>query len=141
MALRYFTVDEANALVPDLESALAAARRHMDAMRDARDQLNDLRIVWADAIDDESNPDHAEYESYRRAFVEAEEALRDVMQTIRTWGCEVKDAEAGLVDFYSKRGGEVVFLCWRAGESSVQFWHTLAGGFAARKPITRPSTV
>ena len=50
-------------------------------------------------------------------------------------GAMLKDLESGLIDFYGKRDGEVVLLCWRLGEEMrIEYWHTLEGGFAGRQP-------
>ncbi len=51
-------------------------------------------------------------------------------------GVEVKDMDAGLIDFRTDRGGEEVYLCWRLGEGDrIAWWHTIEGGFAARRPL------
>ncbi len=50
-------------------------------------------------------------------------------------GCLVKDLEKGLVDFPTLFRGEEVYLCWKLGEESIQFWHGTHEGFAGRKPI------
>lgn len=51
-------------------------------------------------------------------------------------GALLKDPEAGLVDFYGQRAGELILLCWRLGEEErIRFWHTLEDGFAGRRPV------
>jgi hypothetical protein len=51
-------------------------------------------------------------------------------------GIELKDLEKGLIDFPSLRStGEEVYLCFMLGETTIDHWHTLEGGFAGRKPI------
>jgi hypothetical protein len=40
-----------------------------------------------------------------------------------------------LVDFYSKRDGRDVFLCWKQGEPAVEHWHELEGGFSGRRLV------
>lgn len=50
-------------------------------------------------------------------------------------GVQVKDIDAGLVDFPSEREGEPVLLCWRVGEDAVSWWHHSETGFAGRRPI------
>jgi len=50
-------------------------------------------------------------------------------------GAHVKDLDSGLVDFYSHRGSEVVFLCWKEGENEIRHWHSLEGGFRNRQPL------
>ncbi len=58
------------------------------------------------------------------------------MTQLHASGAMLKDLETGLVDFYGKRGGEVILLCWRMGEAlRIAYWHTLEGGFAGRQPV------
>jgi hypothetical protein len=50
-------------------------------------------------------------------------------------GVKLRDIDTGLLDFPAKRFGEVVYLCWKYGESGIEFWHTQNEGFASRKQI------
>ena len=50
-------------------------------------------------------------------------------------GIELKDPEAGLIDFYSEREGAIVYLCYKLGETGITHWHTLESGFAGRQPL------
>ena len=63
------------------------------------------------------------------------EALSDEIEKIRALGGEVKDLETGLVDFPARRRDEEILLCWRLGEKTVGYWHSVEGGFAGRRPI------
>lgn len=51
-------------------------------------------------------------------------------------GCIVKDAKIGLVDFFSKFDGRDIFLCWKAGEKEISFWHEIEGGFSGRRHVS-----
>jgi hypothetical protein len=63
---------------------------------------------------------------------EIEALLREVAEL----GVEVKDMDSGLIDFRTLRGDEEVYLCWRLGEGDrIAYWHTLEGGFLARRPL------
>ena len=31
--------------------------------------------------------------------------------------------------------GDLVLLCWRRGESRIEYWHTLEAGFRGRQPL------
>jgi hypothetical protein len=63
---------------------------------------------------------------------EIEALLREVGEL----GVEVKEMSTGLIDFRSHRDGEEVYLCWRLGEGDrIGWWHTLEGGFLARRPL------
>ena len=50
-------------------------------------------------------------------------------------GAHLKDLDSGLVDFYSRRGQEIIFLCWKEGEAEIRNWHNLQSGFSNRKPL------
>jgi hypothetical protein len=51
-------------------------------------------------------------------------------------GAEAKaPLDGGLVDFPGEVDGRLVYLCWRLGESSIQYWHEIDAGFAGRQPI------
>jgi hypothetical protein len=51
-------------------------------------------------------------------------------------GVFFKDFEAGLVDFPGLFNDRDILLCWKIGESSVEYWHEVDAGFTGRQPIT-----
>ncbi|HET7009576.1 MAG TPA: DUF2203 domain-containing protein [Anaerolineales bacterium] len=61
--------------------------------------------------------------------------LKADIRAIEALGVFVKDIETGLIDFPSKRGDTIVFLCWRQGEPHVAHWHDLESGVAGRQPL------
>ena len=62
--------------------------------------------------------------------------IEALLRELGEFGVEVKDMETGLVDFRASRGGQAVYLCWRLGEGDrIAWWHTIEGGFAARRPL------
>jgi hypothetical protein len=50
-------------------------------------------------------------------------------------GAVIKDPREGLVDFYGRVDGKLVWFCWKYGEEGVTHYHGLDEGFAGRKPI------
>jgi hypothetical protein len=48
--------------------------------------------------------------------------------------------DAGLVDFPGEMDGRSVYLCWRLGESAVEYWHELEAGYAGRQPLVPQPT-
>src|SRR3990170_6619753 len=59
--------------------------------------------------------------------------IRAIVTELAELGVEVKDADRGLIDFRSERGGREVYLCWKLGEGSrILYWHELEDGFAGR---------
>ena len=63
------------------------------------------------------------------------QAFQSALEQLEQLGCLLKDLTQGLVDFYSLRDGELVFLCWKLGEDRVRFWHGVDTGYADRQPL------
>ena len=59
------------------------------------------------------------------------------MEKLQDLGCLVKDLDIGLVDFPTLFRGQEVYLCWKVGEPSIEFWHGMNEGFGGRKAIDR----
>ena len=60
---------------------------------------------------------------------------RESMAEIDSIGVQVKDMDAGLLDFPCRLDDDVVLLCWRRGETSIEHWHTIDSGFQGRQPV------
>jgi hypothetical protein len=52
-------------------------------------------------------------------------------------GCELKDFQAGLVDFIGRHQGREVYLCWKLGEEKIGYFHELNAGVAGRIPVAK----
>ncbi|KAB2878448.1 DUF2203 domain-containing protein [bacterium] len=64
------------------------------------------------------------------------EELVQIMRFFEKEGVVVKSLQDGLIDFPSLRpNGEEVYLCWKAGEDDIAFWHTMDGGFSGRRSM------
>ncbi|HEU5182588.1 MAG TPA: DUF2203 domain-containing protein [Candidatus Polarisedimenticolia bacterium] len=61
--------------------------------------------------------------------------INGTIQAIQQHGCIVNGPEAGLVDFPCLLGNEIVFLCWKSGETRVGHWHRIPDGFAGRRAL------
>lgn len=129
---RFFTVEEANALVAELEVEFGRVAR-------LRAELTPLveRVGGPDAASeilcDEAGPPGPEGAAGRLRELAGEIAA--AVERVNDLGCLVKDLEMGLVDFYALREGEPIFLCWQFGEPGVTHWHGVDEGFAGRRPI------
>jgi len=58
-----------------------------------------------------------------------------LVRQIQASGALLKDINIGLLDFPSLREGREVYLCWRYGEDSVQYWHDLDAGYTGRQNL------
>ena len=125
MSMRYFTLDEANALLPELEPLvgrlLELRARVTHESRSMGEVLSDLR----------SNVGGPGASRLVKEFEEIELLIRRV----QSYGCVVKSLEAGLLDFLCERDGRDVFMCWRYGEPSIQFFHELHLGYSGRQAV------
>jgi len=128
---RYFTVAEANSLLPRLRQWLTRMQAKKRRLDQVREKLVELAIKAAGngrLVEKELNA--AEQEAGRLAG-----EIDKWMERISALGCEVKDLDRGLIDFLARRQGREVYLCWQLGEEEVAFWHELQAGFAGRQPL------
>jgi hypothetical protein len=123
--LRYFTLEEANAMLPQLYPLL---ERIMEVWERLAQQQGQVQAMVGDVRADVGGPLLA---GVTTDLVR----LQDAIAAISEMGIELKDAATGLIDFPALRHGEQVYLCWRYGEASVLYWHPLHTGFAGRRPI------
>ena len=136
---RLFTPEQANATLPlvraictdmsvlsrellERKERLALLRRSREAMRRRRDDPYSAEL---EQIDEELQRDH--------------DRLRELIEELQKLGVEAKGGVEGLVDFPCQMDGRVVFLCWKLGESEVQYWHELDAGFMGRQPLLAES--
>lgn len=133
--VRFFSPDEANALVPTLEAILAEMDGHAARAREAGELLEDLEGYWGEAVTRPGHPEHEAYVRLQARLQEALEATEGCARRVHDLGGHLKSYEAGLVDFYARQERRRVFLCWRRGEPAVQYYHELDRGFAGRKPL------
>lgn len=62
-------------------------------------------------------------------------AVDELVGELQELGCYFKGFQEGLVDWYSLYAGRAVFLCWKAGEEEIAWWHQIDAGFSGRQPI------
>lgn len=131
--MKTFSLDEAQSLLPVLESLLKRAIEGKQSAELVENRLQELcrRIYISGGM-------KVDISSVARDRSEIEEHLKQVKETIAeidAIGVQVKDLEAGLLDFPCKLDNEVVLLCWRMGEASIEHWHTVESGFQGRQPV------
>ena len=56
-------------------------------------------------------------------------------QRVQELGAVVKDPQIGLLDFYGRIEGRLVWLCWRYGEDALGYYHELEAGYSGRRPL------
>jgi hypothetical protein len=136
---RYFTVDEANLLVPALEARFAKVMQLRAQLRTGYEKLEALGESPSveNLARDDGSPEVVRARGRFRGLMEA---LTEELRAIEELGVAVKDLDIGLCDFLGKIGGREVWLCWQYGEKEVAFWHDLHAGFSGRQPIEAART-
>jgi hypothetical protein len=131
--MKTFTLDEAQSLLPVLESLLKRAIEGKQQAQEVDNALGELsrRIFLSGGM----KVDIASVVRQRGEMEAHLERVRETIAEIDSIGVQVKDLEAGLLDFPFKLEDDVVLLCWRMGETAIEHWHTADSGFQGRKPV------
>ena len=130
---KYFTLDEAQSLLPLLESLLkraAESKRAADEIEQEFRELSQNIFLTGGMFLDVDR-----LRRRRKAFDAHAQQAKDLIAEIDAIGVQVKDLETGLLDFPCLIEGETVLLCWKMGEERIEFWHTLEGGFRGRQRL------
>jgi hypothetical protein len=125
--MKIFTVQEANALLPDVRTIVGKIQR-------AHRQLSKYREEATKAAEAAERGGGGFPDGVAYAVVLTQ--LTTQLTDLETLGVQLKDFERGLVDFPSLREGRVVLLCWQLGEGDeLEWWHDVDAGFAGRTPL------
>ena len=133
MADRSFTLDEAQSLLPVLESLLRTAIDGKKLIETVDAELQELahRVFLSGGL-------LVNIVQVARRKAEREKTIqrvKDALAEIDATGVQVKDLDIGLLDFPCQVEGRTVLLCWKLGEPGITHWHDTSEGFAGRKPI------
>jgi hypothetical protein len=129
---KYFTRDEAEALLPRVESLLREIQMHREQVVELEERLAEQRVKLM------SNG-HQRGDEMQRMQADITSANAEITRRVRNiaaLGVLVKDLDTGLIDFPTLRNGREVYLCWRLGEGSrIAWWHEVDSGFAGRQRL------
>jgi hypothetical protein len=133
MSDKTFTLDEAQTLLPVLESLLRTAINGKKVMEEVEAEM--LALNHRISLNGGMHVDVVAIARRKAERAKAEQRAKDALSEIDSIGVQVKDIDIGLLDFPCEVEGEVVLLCWKMGESSITHWHSTSEGFAGRKLI------
>ncbi|HET6974426.1 MAG TPA: DUF2203 domain-containing protein [Pyrinomonadaceae bacterium] len=125
--MKIFTVQEANALLPDVRKIVGKIQRaHRKLSRYREDAKKAAEAA------ERGGGGFSNGVAYASDLLKLTAQLSDLEEL----GVQLKDFERGLVDFPSLRDGRVVLLCWQLGEGDeLEWWHDVDAGFAGRTPL------
>ena len=120
---RYFTLEEANACIPDLVDDISLLRAIRNQLAALHAEITPLLEVVSSNGGSKHTP----------ALLRATTRFQEVLDRIADRGCHLKGLDPGLVDFPHLRDGREVYLCWRMGENQIRYWHEIEDGFDGRQ--------
>ncbi len=123
--VRYFTLAEANALLPELRVKLLRLQAMLARLREEYSEKQEelFRLSL-------SNGKLPEWEPSTIA-----QELHKAVDELHAMGVLLKDIDEGIVDFPHIMDGREVFLCWKMGEDRIRYYHELDKGFNARRRL------
>ena len=119
---RRFTLEQAN-------RALPLVRRVVNDIVATREQATHLQT----SLESSAAVEHKRVQDELDVAIDKLHAYLDELTEI---GCELKDFQAGLVDFIGRHQGREIYLCWRLGEEKIAYFHEINAGFAGRMPVS-----
>lgn len=130
---RTFTLDEARALLPVLESLLKRAIAARDRARLIEQEFQQVaaQVTMSGGME----LDIVGLARRRAELDTVVQQAKDALAEIHATGVQVKDLDIGLLDFPYLAGDRTVLLCWKLGERDIEHWHGTDEGFAGRKPL------
>lgn len=133
---KFFTIGEAEQLIGLLETTLERIKRNRQEFLWLKGELAILEFI-VECGASEKNPDALEAAGKKKRVAKLAREIEKDVASIEEAGCILRDVEEGIVDFFSIQEGTVVFLCWKRGEESIRYWHSIREGFAGRQPLVR----
>jgi hypothetical protein len=130
---RFLTLIQAEKLLPQVESAILEAITRKAEYDQAETECENFSQRLA--VSGGMHVDRSRWLEQKNRRESAALRVRDSIERVHEFGCMVKDLDIGLIDFPALFNGQEVCLCWKLGESGIQFWHGVQEGFRGRKVI------
>ncbi|MFV8830044.1 DUF2203 domain-containing protein [Alkalihalobacterium sp. APHAB7] len=130
MEKKYFTLEEANELLPLLEVELVTLQQ---IQKNFQFKIKKLKELKANPNQQLTEKDRIFTLESELEFLQMEAQLH--LRNIESKGAQLKGIDLGLLDFPAILNGEEVLLCWKQGESKITHYHSEHEGFAGRRPI------
>lgn len=133
--IKMLTLEEANAALPQIKAILKSLRNLRDRVLRIQAQI-EIEEMTGTGSDGRLSPNAQNAITLQMdEFQVHTHQFENLLEELFEMGAHLKDLSTGLIDFYSLRGREVVFLCWKESEPKVEHWHTIDGGFQSRQPL------
>lgn len=125
---RTFTVAQANALIPWLDALFKETRKAVEELHLLRLSAARTRMDIRGGVEPKDTDRIRDLEAQIRRRLEEATGL----------GIEVRRVD-GLVDFPGWIDGQLVYFCWKLGESEITHYHPTSEGIMGRRPLPKQS--
>lgn len=125
---KFFTLEEARELMNEVKERMEMAKK----LNNSLTLLKSIQIEQ-DGATDTANLAILEYSMKQYKLLHM--VFKELFELAKK-GAIVKDLEEGLVDFYSRFEGREIFLCWKYGEKTIEYWHDIDDGYQGRKHVS-----
>ena len=129
---RLFSVEEANALLPQLETLLSRLLKKKEMLDRLHDEFFMQELLHEATASTEKNT-RLEFGAN-----EVDGSVSDLdkeLSQFRSLGCILRNLDSGWVEFPAEWQGNVIYYCWKKGETTIQYYRKLHAPFAERLPI------
>lgn len=124
-----FTIDEANALIPQIENILTRFDRKKQVSEKLHDELLMEELLRERGSLGAQASDLERLESFlAEEIVKLDNTIQEIeseIQAIRSMGCKVRNLSKGLIDFPAEQNGSAIFYVWKRGESAVHYYRKI----------------
>ena len=122
---KYFSIEEANAVIPQLLVDIPLIQSLMDNLSH---KYPDVKKAREKAQFNGGSVQGADY-------INCALKINFLTGELESKGCILKGIKHGLVDFLALREGKEIYLCWKNPEEKIEYWHDIQSGFAGRQRI------
>lgn len=132
---KIFTLQEAEGLLPELETRLKDLLRKKEAYSRTHDHLFMHELVCAAERSNGFFEDQADLEEGIRTLEEAIEGLAKDVEAIFAKGCFLRNIDKGYIEFFGCREGQDIFFSWQLGEPKIGFFRPAGQKINVRIPL------
>ena len=131
--MQFFTLAQAQRVLPEVEKALREALFFKDEYQKAESEVRTFaeRIMMMGG----TQVNQSRISTLKSRMDQSKAGLQRKFEETQALGCQIKDLDIGLIDFPTLYKGQEVCLCWKFGESIIEYWHGVDEGFQGRKKI------
>ncbi len=127
-----FTLDEAQ----DSIAWLVGICKEISPWRDKVQNLNvEIKTLQTRMQGNGGSASHNKLDNLNSELKTTVSKINRKISVIEEKGIIIKSIEPALFDFTYVMDGREVYLCWREGESRIDYWHEKDTGFAGRQKL------